>query len=169
MTDHPAGDDQPGDGPTVEVGDQAPDLELRDQTGQPVRLSDYHGKKAVVLVFYPQPFTGVCNQEMCGIRDRIDVFRSDDVETLAVSVSAPPVHKAWAAQQGFDFPLLSDFWPHGETARTYGVFNEELGVAERGTFVIDRDGTVVYTDHNHVAEARDQDAWRDALEDIGAL
>ncbi|MEX1179086.1 MAG: peroxiredoxin [Nitriliruptor sp.] len=153
---------------SVEIGDVAPDFELKDQTGQPVRLSDYRGKKAVVLVFYPLTFTGVCEAELCGIRDSIDTFRNDEVETLAVSVDSAPAHQRWAHEQGFDFPLLSDFWPHGEVARTYGVFEEKLGIAARATFVIDKDGQVVYTDRNPVPEARDQSKWRMALEEIGA-
>ncbi len=153
----------------VQIGDHAPDFELKDQTGKPVRLSDYRGKRNVVLVFYPLSFTGVCEDEMCRIRDSIEVFRNDRVETLAVSVDAPPTHARWAHEQGFEFPLLSDFWPHGEVARTFGVFDETLGIAVRGTFIIDRDGQVVYTDRNPVPEARDQDAWRKALADIGAL
>jgi mycoredoxin-dependent peroxiredoxin len=153
---------------SVEIGDVAPDFELKDQTGQPVRLSDYRGKKAVVLVFYPLTFTGVCESEMCGIRDSMDAFRTEEVETLAISVDSPPVHQRWAHEQGFDFPLLSDFWPHGEVAQRYGVFEERLGIAARATFVIDRDGTVVYTDRNPVPEARDQDRWKKALAEIGA-
>ncbi|MEX1164891.1 MAG: peroxiredoxin [Nitriliruptor sp.] len=153
---------------SVEIGDVAPDFELKDQTGQPVRLSDYRGKKAVVLVFYPLTFTGTCEAELCGIRDSIETFRNDDVETLAVSVDSPPAHQRWATEQGFDFPLLSDFWPHGDVARTYGVFEEKFGVAARATFVIDRDGQVVYTDRNPVPEVRDRTKWQVALEEIGA-
>jgi peroxiredoxin (alkyl hydroperoxide reductase subunit C) len=153
----------------VQIGQQAPDFELRDQTGQPVRLSDYRGKKAVVVVFYPMSFTGVCEAEMCGIRDSVESFRNDEVETLAISVDSPPTHQRWAHEQGFDFPLLSDFWPHGEIAQTFGVFDDRLGVARRGTFIIDRDGKVVYTDDNAIPDARDQDAWKAALRDIGAI
>ena len=153
----------------VQIGQQAPDFELRDQTGQPVRLSDYRGKKAVVVVFYPMSFTGICEAEMCGIRDSVEFFRNDEVETLAISVDSPPTHQRWAHEQGFDFPLLSDFWPHGEVAQTYGVFDDRLGIARRGTFIIDRDGTVVYTDDNAVPDARDQEAWKAALRDIGAI
>ena len=153
----------------LEPGTPAPDFELKDQTGQPVRLSDYRGKKAVVLVFYPFTFTGVCEGELCSIRDRIEQFQNDDVETLAVSVDSPVVHRVWAEQQGFTFPILSDFWPHGEVAREYGVFNEVVGAAERGTFVIDRDGTIRYSVHNGLPDARDQEAYVQALHDIGAL
>jgi mycoredoxin-dependent peroxiredoxin len=152
---------------SVQIGQQAPDFELRDQTGQPVRLSDYREKKAVLLVFYPATFTGVCESEMCTIRDSIDVYRNEEVETLAISVDSPPAHQRWAHEQGFDFPLLSDFWPHGEVARTYGVFDERLGVALRGTFLVDRTGKVVYTDRNPIPEARDERTWRTALGEVG--
>ncbi|MFP5308072.1 MAG: peroxiredoxin [Actinomycetes bacterium] len=154
---------------TVEVGTEAPDFELRDSTGQPVKLSDYRGKKAVVLVFYPFAFSGICHGELCSVRDEIEAFRSDDVETLAVSADAPFSLKAWAAQEGYEFPLLSDWWPHGAAAKAYGVFNEQVGAAERGTFVIDRDGIVRFAEHNGIGEARDHEAWKKALTDIGAL
>lgn len=153
----------------VEQGDQAPDFELRDSTGQPVRLSDYRGKKAVVLMFYPFAFTRTCTSELCSIRDRLEDFRNDDVETLAVSVDSPPVLRAFGAAEGLEFPLLADFWPHGEVASAYGVFNDAIGVAERGTFVIDREGTVVYSVHNQIGEARDDEAYADALRQVGAL
>lgn len=154
---------------TVQIGDQAPDFELTDQSGRAVRLADYRGEKHVLLVFYPLSFTGVCEGEMCGIRDSLEVFHNDVVETLAVSVDSPPTHARWAHEQGFSFPLLSDFWPHGEVARAYGVFDDERGVAVRGTFLIDIDGTVVYAERNPGHQARDQDAWRKALADLGAL
>jgi mycoredoxin-dependent peroxiredoxin len=154
---------------SVQIGDEAPDFELEDQTRTPVRLSDYRGRKAVVLVFYPMSFTGVCEGEMCAIRDSIEVFRNDAVETIAISVDSTATHARWAHEQGFEFPLLSDFWPHGRVASTYGVFDERLGIAVRGTFIVDQDGMVVYTDRNPVPEARDQDAWKQALGTIGAV
>jgi peroxiredoxin len=153
----------------IQQGDEAPDFELRDSTGQPVRLSDYRGKKAVVLVFYPFAFSGICTGELCTIRDRIESFSNEDVETLAVSVDAPPALKAFAAKEGLDFPLLADFWPHGAVAEAYGVFNPAVGAAERGTFVIDRDGMVAYSVHNGLGEARDDEAYVTALQDVGAL
>jgi peroxiredoxin len=152
----------------VNVGDKAPDFELKDSTGQPVKLSDYHGKKAVVLVFYPFAFSGICTGELCTIRDQIERFQSDDVETIAVSIDAPFSLKAFAEKESLDFPLLADFWPHGSVARAYGVFNEAVGAAERGTFVIDKDGTIVYSIHNGLGEERDAGAYAAALASIGA-
>jgi mycoredoxin-dependent peroxiredoxin len=150
-------------------GTQAPDFELRDQTGKPVRLSDYLGKKAVVLVFYPFTFSGTCEGELCSLRDQIEQFQNDEVETLAVSVDSPFAHRAWAEQQGYTFPVLADFWPHGQVAQTYGIFNDHVGAAERATFIIDRDGMIRYAVHNGLSDARDQQAYLDALRDIGAL
>ena len=103
---------------TIEVGDLAPDFELMDQDRTPVRLSSFRGSKSVVVVFYPLAFTGVCQGEMCAIRDSIEDFSSADVQVLAISVDSGPVHAKWAAEQGYTFPLLADFWPHGEVARS---------------------------------------------------
>jgi peroxiredoxin len=147
----------------VDVGDEAPDFELADQDRSPVRLSSFRGAKNVLLVFYPLAFTGTCQGELCAIRDTIEDFSGDDVQTLAVSVDSPAVHKKWADEQGYTFPLLSDFWPHGEVARTYGVLQEDLGLALRGTFIIDKQGTVAYKVVNAIPDARDQDLYREVL------
>ena len=147
----------------VDVGDEAPDFELPDQDRAPVRLSSYRGSKNVVLIFYPMSFTPTCQGELCAIRDSIEDFSSDDVVTLAVSVDSSPVHKKWADEQGYTFPLLADFWPHGDVARAYGVLQEDLGLALRGTFIIDKAGTVQYKVVNAIPNARDQDAYREVL------
>ncbi len=147
----------------VEVGDEAPDFELEDQDRNRVRLSSYRGEKNVVLVFYPLSFTGVCQGELCEIRDSIADFSGDDVQTLAVSVDSGPTHKRWAEEQGFTFPLLADFWPHGAVAKAYGVFDERFGLAVRGTFIIDKSGTVVYKVVNAIPDARDPDEYRTVL------
>lgn len=152
----------------IEVGAQAPDFVLRDQNNQEVRLADFRGRKAVLLVFYPLAFTGTCQGELCQVRDNLNAFANDGVQVLTVSVDSPFSHRVWAEQQGYRFPLLSDFWPHGEVARAYGVFNEERGFANRGTFVIDREGVVRFAEMNEPGQARDQDAWRKALESVAA-
>lgn len=152
---------------TIPVGQEAPDFELRDQHGQPVRLSDYRGKRNVVVVFYPFSLTGTCQAELCSLRDDISDFANDDVALLAISVDSAPVHKRWAEEQNYNFPILADFWPHGAVAQSYGVFNERVGCAERATFVIDREGIVRWQVVNAIPDARDLDAYRKALAEIG--
>jgi peroxiredoxin len=148
---------------TIQIGDEAPDFELEDQDRQRVRLSDFRGRKNVVVVFYPLSFTGVCQGELCGIRDAIADFDSDDVQTLAISCDSGPVHATWAQEQGYTFPLLADFWPHGEVARSYGVLDEASGLALRGTFIVDKAGRVAYRVVNAIPDARDLDEYRTVL------
>ena len=147
----------------VDIGDEAPDFELADQDRRPVRLSSFRGSKNVVLVFYPLAFTGTCQGELCAIRDEIADFDNDNVQTLAVSVDSTAVHAKWAAEQGYSFPLLADFWPHGAAAKAYGVFNEDFGLAVRGTFIIDQKGKVAYKVVNAIPDARDQDEYKKVL------
>lgn len=148
----------------VEIGDEAPDFELPDQHGTPVKLSSFRGKKNVVLVFYPLAFSPVCSGELCGLRDSFPEATSrEDVELLTVSVDSMFTHRAWADAEKFDFSLLADFWPHGEVAKSYGVFNEEKGLAVRGTFVIDKQGKVTWKVVNPIPEARDIADYQKAL------
>jgi peroxiredoxin len=130
---------------SIQVGEEAPDFVLKDNAGNDVRLSDFRGKRNVVLVFYPFTFTGVCQGELCELRDDLSSFETADAQVLAISCDSRHAQNKWAAEQGFTFPLLSDFWPHGEVSRRYGVFNEAVGCANRATFVIDKDGRVVDT------------------------
>jgi mycoredoxin-dependent peroxiredoxin len=148
---------------TIEVGQEAPDFTLSNQHGEPVRLADFRGTKNVVLVFYPWAFTGPCTTELCEIRDRIASFDNDDTVTLAVSCDAKFSLRIFAERDGYTFSLLSDFWPHGETAKAYGVFNEEKGAALRGTFVIDKAGVVRYKVVNAIPDVRDPREYEKAL------
>ena len=152
---------------TLAIGDEAPDFTLNDQTRTPVTLSGFRGQKHVLIVFYPLAFSGVCTGEMCSLRDSIDSFRSDEVETLAISVDSSAATAAWAAKEGYDFPLLSDFWPHGAVADQYGVFDAEKGLAMRGTFLVDKEGVVRFAEVNAIPDARDQQRWRAALAELG--
>ena len=147
----------------IEVGAQAPDFVLKDQNNQEIRLSDFRDKKNVLLVFYPLAFTGTCQGELSRMRDDIGAFQNAAVQVLAISVDSTYSHKVWAEREGFDFPLLADFWPHGEVAHAYGVFNTDRGFANRGTFVIDRTGIVRFAEMLGPGENRDQDEWRKAL------
>lgn len=148
------------------VGESAPDFHLKDQHGQVVSLQDFHGSKNVVLVFYPFAFSGICTGELCEIRDNLAAFQNEHVQVLALSVDHMFTQRAWAESQGYEFPVLSDYWPHGEVARAYGVFQEQGGFALRGTFLIDTDGIVRWSLVNKVGEARDFSGYHAALKTL---
>jgi peroxiredoxin len=150
------------------VDSAAPDFTLHDQNRQPVTLSDFRGVKAVLLVFFPLAFTGICQGELDQIRDQLPDYENDDRAVLAISVGSAPTHKVWATQSGFLFPVLADFWPHGAVSRAYGVFNDDAGVANRGTFVVDRSGIIRFAEMKQPGEARDQRLWVDALAALSA-
>jgi len=141
----------------LEIGGPAPDFRLRDQFGAEVTLSSFRGSKAVVIFFFPFAFSGVCTGEMSGIRDRLDEFVTFDTEVLAISCDPMFALRQFADTDGLNFPLLSDFWPHGEVARAYDVFNEDAGSARRSSYVVDRDGLVRWSVHNANANGRDLD------------
>jgi peroxiredoxin len=151
---------------TLEIGQQAPDFELRDQHGQQVALSSFRGSRAVTVMFYPFAFSGVCTGELCSVRDNLPTFESDDVQVLAVSCDPMFSLRAFAERDGLTFPLLSDFWPHGEVARAYGVFNEERGCADRSTFIVDKAGVLRWTVHNEMPQARDLQEQARVLADL---
>ena len=150
----------------VEIGDQAPDFELPDQHGTPVKLSSFRGAKNVVLVFYPLAFSPVCSGELCALREDFPEVTRDDVELLTVSVDSLFAHRAWAEKENFQFSLLADFWPHGAVAKQYGVFDEARGLAIRGTFVIDKEGVVRWSVVNPIPQARDIADYQKALAEL---
>ena len=152
---------------TVDVGTEAPDFVLKDQNNQEVRLTGFRTHQAVLLVFYPLAFTGTCQGELTEIKDNLGEYVNEHIQVLTVSVDSPYSHKVWAEREGYDFPLLSDFWPHGAVAQAYGVFFDQAGIANRGTFVIDTDGVVRFAQMLGPGEARDQKTWREALTEIG--
>jgi len=147
----------------LKVGTSAPAFTLKDQNNQPVALADFHGRKAVLLVFYPLTFTRTCQGELSEIRDNIDVYANEVVQVLAVSVDSVYAHKVWSLDQNFDFPLLADFWPHGEVAQSYEVFNTTAGCADRGTFLIDTGGVIRFAECAAPGKTRDQSEWRSAI------
>jgi peroxiredoxin (alkyl hydroperoxide reductase subunit C) len=148
---------------TVAVGEQAPDFTLRDQNNEEFTLSAYRGKQAVLIIFYPLAFTGICTGELCSVRDDLHTFQNDAVQVVSVSVDSVFSHKIFSEREGYEFPLLADFWPHGGVARLYGVFNEDAGFANRGTFLVDKTGTVRFAELNGPGEGRDAQTWRDAI------
>ena len=149
---------------TAEIGQEAPDFTLKSHTGEEVTLSQFRGKKAVVLVFHPFAFTGICEAELCAIRDDYTAFESAGAQVLSISTDPSPSQKMWADQQGWTFPTLSDFWPHGEVAKAYGAFNEEKGCAMRVTVVIDKDGKIVDKfETGGITEARTSERYEEAM------
>ncbi len=148
---------------TLEVGQEAEDFALKDEHGQPVRLSHFRGEKNVVVVFYPYAFSRTCTAELCELRDNLSVFESDNVQVLAVSCDAVFTLRAWSEIEKYSFPLLSDFWPHGEVAQQYGVFNETTGSALRGTFLVDTEGVLRWSLVNGIGQARPLATYREAL------
>lgn len=151
---------------TIEVGEQAPDFELRDQHKQPVRLSDLRGKRNALVVFLPFAFSRGCTKELCEMRDDLSDFSNDDTQVLAITCDSPFANAAWAQQENTTFPLLSDYWPHGEITRAYGVFEEHIGSAVRATFLVDREGIVRWKVVNAIPDTRDLDEYRAALAEL---
>lgn len=148
------------------VGAPAPDFELPDQHGSAVRLSSLRGRP-VVLAFFPFAFTSVCTGELTAIRDSLIPGVGAVAAVVAVSCDSMFSLRVFAETEGLDFPLLSDFWPHGAVASAYGVFDHERGCAVRGTFVVDAGGTVRWDVVNALPDARDVDDYRRVLSSLG--
>jgi peroxiredoxin len=153
---------------TLIIGDAAPDFSLINQFGETVTLSEFKGKKNVVIVFYPLSFSGICTGELCELRDNFAQFERADVELLAISVDSKFVQKKFADEEGYKFSVLADFWPHGAVAKAYGVFLEENGISNRATFVINKDGELVSKFITAPGQARSLDEYNRALESLHA-
>lgn len=148
---------------TPVVGTPAPDLTLVDQFGQVVRLSDFRHEAHVAVVFYPFAFSGICTGELRQIRDHVEEFTDAGVRFAAVSCDPVFSLRAYAEAEAYDFPLLSDFWPHGQAARRYGVFDESAGRAERGSFLVDREGVLRWSVVHPPAQERPLSLYREAV------
>lgn len=153
---------------TIDVGQPAPDFTLKDQHGQDVTLSSFRDSKAVVVMFYPFAFSGICTNELSDIRDDPSAFVNERVHLLAVSCDPMFALRAYAERDDLTYPLLSDFWPHGEVAKAYGVFDEDRGCAIRGSFIVDRTGRVAWKVENGLPEARDLAEQRKILADLAS-
>lgn len=151
---------------TPQIGETAPGFTLTGHTGEEVALADFRGVSAVALVFYPAAFTGRCTGELCELRDNLGLFEDEDVELLAISCDHPGSLVAFAEQEGYEFTLLSDFWPHGAVAQAYGAFIPERGLASRKTVLIDRDGIIRAQFETSPGEPRPLSAYRAALAEL---
>ena len=148
----------------LKPGDEAPDFELRSHKGGTVRLSDFRGKKNVVVAFHPLAFTPVCATQMTDYeRDRPTVDERDAV-VLGISIDPQPSKAAWAKTLGpISFDLLSDFHPHGDVAKRYGVFREKEGFSERAVFVVDKQGKVAWSKRYDIPEQPKSEDYLQAL------
>ena len=149
----------------LEIGSVAPDFSLTDQHGVPFTLAQLRGEKSILLVFYPFAFSGVCTGELTGFRDNLGDFETDT--TTIAAISCDPVYsiRVMADRDALFFPLLSDFWPHGEVSSAYKVFDETKGSPMRSSYVVDRNGLITFGLHNAPGEARDLEVQAAALRD----
>ena len=130
---------------TVRTGDSAPEFDLEVAHDERVRLSDFRGRLNVLLVFHPFAFTPVCEDEALDLQESLDSFRNAQTEVVLVSCDPSAARRAWKEKLGAEYVFASDFWPHGAAARAYGVFNERNGAPHRGTFLIDKEGNVIWS------------------------
>ncbi len=150
---------------SVEVGDMAPDFELKSHNGgKAVKLSDYRGNKNVLIAFYPLSFTPVCSAQIPSYEADLTRFAENDTEVVAISVDSVPTHAAWAKSLGgVSYDILSDFEPKGEIAKAYGAYIEDKGFSERALFVIDKEGKIVYKDIHELGKQPDNEVIFDVL------
>lgn len=147
----------------LSVGAQAPDFTLSDQHGEELTLSELVAEGPVALVFFPLAFTGICTGELCELRDNLSIFETGGVRLIGISVDTVATLKAWSAQEGYEFSILSDFWPHGGVAQQYGVFIEERGIATRATLLIGEDRQVLASFETAPGQPRDLNAYSEAV------
>jgi mycoredoxin-dependent peroxiredoxin len=150
---------------SVTTGERAPEFDLEITHRERVRLSDFAGRSNVLLVFHPFAFTPVCEDEARDLQENLESFRNAQTEIVFVSCDAAPSRQAWKKELGAEYTFASDFWSHGAAAKAYGVFNEATGAPHRGTFLIDRGGTVIWS------LVKERDEYREELvpESLDAL
>ncbi|CAB4673884.1 MAG: redoxin domain-containing protein [Actinobacteria bacterium] len=148
---------------SLAIGSPAPEFNLTDQHGAKISLSSFKGSKNVVVLFYPFAFSGTCTGELCGLRDDLAAFQNEDVQLIAISCDPMYAQKAFSEKEGYNFPVLADFWPHGAAAKAFGVFNEDHGCAIRGTFIIDKAGVLRWQVVNGLGDARNLVDYKAAL------
>lgn len=129
----------------LRTGEKAPEFDLEVKYGERIRLSDFLGRSNVLLVFHPFAFTAVCEDEARDLQENLESFRKAQTEVVLVSCDPSASRQAWRRELGAEYVFASDFWPHGAAAKAYGVFNEEIGAPVRGTFLIAKDGTIIWS------------------------
>ena len=150
---------------SLDVGSVAPDFTLKSQHGEDITLSSFRGRN-VVLVFFPFAFSGICSDELGEIRDNLDAFEAADAQVLAVSCDHFFANRAFSDRDEYPFPILSDFWPHGEVSMAYGTFNDDAGAPNRGTYVVDHEGIVRWMVQVGIGDRRILSDYRAALAEL---
>ena len=148
---------------TLTIGQAAPDFDVLNQHGEKVSLTSFTGEKNVVLLFYPFSFSGICTGELCALRDDLSAFANENVQLLVISCDPMYAQRAYADQEKYSFPVLTDFWPHGAVSKAYGVFDEARGCAVRGTFIIDKAGILRWQVVNGLGDARNLEDYKAAI------
>lgn len=148
------------------AGTVAPDFRLTSALGEEVSLSDALEHGSVALVFFPLAFSGICQGELCELHDNLAMFEQKGVQLFGISVDSKFSLRAWGDEQGYTFPLLSDFWPHGAVAQAYDAWVPERGIANRATVLIGRDGKIAASFVTEPGQARPLDAYRAALAEL---
>ncbi|MFC2035067.1 peroxiredoxin [Chloroflexota bacterium] len=139
----------------LQKGETAPDIVLKDQDGKEFNLLDLRGKR-VLLSFHPLAWTGVCAKQMQALEANVDLFESLNTVPVGISVDSVPTKKAWAENLGIKgVRLLSDFWPHGRVAKTYGLFREKDGFSQRANVIVDENGKVTFSKVYELGELPD--------------
>lgn len=152
---------------TISVGDKVPEFSTTNQHGEEVSPANLAGAPAL-LVFFPFAFSGICTGELCEIRDNFSDFNNLGVRVVGISCDPGFSLAAWAKTEGYEFDVASDFWPHGEIAKKFGVFNEGIGAAERGSFLLDAEGTVRWIVKTELGQSRSLDEYKSAIAEITA-
>lgn len=147
----------------VQAGQTAPDFTLSNQHGEQLTLSELVTEGPVALVFFPLAFSGICTGELCELRDNLAIFDDASVRLVGISVDSVHALRVWAEQEGYEFSIVSDFWPHGAVAKAYGAFVEERGIATRATVIIGEDLGVLASFETSPGQARDFAAYREAI------
>jgi peroxiredoxin len=148
---------------TLTIGQAAPDFDVLNQHGEKVSLTSFKGEKNIVLLFYPFSFSGICTGELCALRDDLSAFANENVQLLVISCDPMYAQRAYADQEKYSFPVLTDFWPHGAVSKAYGVFDEARGCAVRGTFIIDKAGILRWQVVNGLGDARNLEDYKAAI------
>lgn len=129
----------------IRTGDKAPEFDFEEKSGSRVRLADFLGRRNVLLVFHPFAFTPLCSEEALDLQENLESFRNAETEIVFVSCDTSAARQAWREKLGAEYTFASDFWAHGANAKAYGVFDTLTGAPVRGTFLIDKEGTVIWS------------------------